>query len=49
LKEHDRGLYSAYTNYTVSSVPMYFLKIVNAILFATISWAIVNKDDVSKG
>ena len=44
LKEHARGLYSAYTNYTVFSVPLYLLKTVNATLFAVISWAIMDVD-----
>ena len=44
LKEHARGLYSAYTNYTVFSVPLYVLKAVNATLFAVISWAIMDVD-----
>jgi hypothetical protein len=44
LKEHARGLYSAYTNYTVFSVPLYVLKTINAVLFAAISWAIMDVD-----
>lgn len=44
LKEYSRGLYSAYTNYTVFSIPMYLLKTVNATLFAVISWAIMDVD-----
>mmetsp|Transcript_15971 Transcript_15971/g.35360 ORF Transcript_15971/g.35360 Transcript_15971/m.35360 type:complete len:498 (-) Transcript_15971:226-1719(-) len=44
LKEYSRGLYSPYTNYTVSSIPMYCLKTVNAVLFATISWSIMDVD-----
>lgn len=45
LKENARGLYSAYTNYTVSSMPLYLLKIVNAILFVMLSWPIMNVDN----
>ena len=44
LKEHARGLYSAYTNYTVFSIPLYVLKIINAMLFATVSWGIMDVD-----
>jgi hypothetical protein len=44
LKEHARGLYSAYTNYTVFSIPLYVLKTLNALLFAAISWSIMDVD-----
>ena len=44
LKEHARGLYSAYTNYTVFSVPLYILKTINAVIFACVSWAIMDVD-----
>ena len=44
LKEHARDLYSSYTNYTVHSMPLYILKTINAVVFATISWSIMNVD-----
>ena len=45
LKEHSRGLYSSYTNYTVHSMPLYLLKIINAILFAVVSWGWMDVDN----
>lgn len=45
FKEHARGLYSAYTNYTVSSMPMYLLKVINAVLFVLVSWSIMDVDN----
>jgi ABC-type bacteriocin/lantibiotic exporter with double-glycine peptidase domain len=44
LKENARGLYSAVTNYSVTSLPVYVLKIVNAILFVLTSWPIMDVD-----
>jgi hypothetical protein len=49
LKENSRGLYSAYTNYTVSSTPLYLLKIVNAILFVITSWPIMDVPNAPEG
>ena len=38
-------MYSSYTNYTVHSMPMYLLKIINAILFAVVSWGWMDVDN----
>ncbi len=45
LKEHSRGLYSSYTNYTVHSIPLYVLKIINAVLFTVVSWGWMDVDN----
>ena len=44
LKEHSRDLYSSYTNYTVHSMPMYLLKVINAVLFTVVSWGMMDVD-----
>ena len=42
LKEHGRGLYSSYTNYTVHTQPLYIMACINGILFAVPSWGMMD-------
>lgn len=42
LKEHNRGLYSSYTNYTVHTMPLYIMACINGILFAVPSWGMMD-------
>jgi hypothetical protein len=44
LKEHARGLYSSYTNYTVHSIPLYALAAFNGVMFVIPSWGMMNQD-----
>ena len=49
LKEHSRGLYSTLLHWSVASLPLYVLRAVNAVLYASIAYGLVGLADSEFG